>query len=155
MSMTEFQQKYMQNSAQVDQFRLDNGLRDIGERAPAPVLGQSPNDYRRETLRKVKLHHLQNHELYKINVRGLPDEVLDNFETMIINAAKSELRNNNNVPPGTLRRVDTLDQTGRLSCTEFYGESFVKSMGRPGRKVVAFLAPMMDSQGRAVRKVNW
>jgi hypothetical protein len=141
MSMTEAQLKYQQRSARLYQERFDNALRDIGVRAPEPVLGQDPNSYRREVLRMIKKDHLQNHELYKLNMRGLPDEVLDNFEPMVINAAKSELCNNDNVPPGELRKVDKFDAFGRLCETNFYGESFVKQLNRPGRRVTSFLTP--------------
>ena len=153
MSMTEDQLKYQQRSASIYQKRYDNALRDIGVRAPAPVLGQHPNDYRREVLRTIKKNHLQNHELYKLNMRGLADEVLDNFEPMVINAAKSELCNNDNVPPGELRKVDKLDAFGRLCETNFYGESFVKQLNRPGRRVVRFCTDQgfVDASGRALR----
>jgi hypothetical protein len=41
----------------------DNALRDVGMRAPQLVLGQTCNDYRRETLRTLKRTFLpQNHE---------------------------------------------------------------------------------------------
>jgi hypothetical protein len=33
---------------------LDSALRAVGARAPAPSLGQSVNDYRREVLRQLK-----------------------------------------------------------------------------------------------------
>jgi hypothetical protein len=138
MPMNQDQLEYQKRSARLYQERFDNGLREIGVRAPEPVLGQVPNDYRREVLRAIKKNHLQNHELYKLNMRGLPDEVLDNFEPMVINAAKSELCNNDNVPPGELRKVDKINSFGRLCETNFYGESFVKQMNRPGRRVVSF-----------------
>ena len=154
MPMNQDQLEYQQRSARIYQQRYDEALREIGERAPAPILGQDPNSYRREVLRKIKVNHLQNHELYKINVRGLPDEVLDNFEPMIINAAKSELRNNDNVPPGQLRKVERLDpHTGHVCETSWYGESFVKALTRPGRRVTSFRTDQgfFDASGRPLR----
>ena len=73
MPMTSDQLEYQQRSARLYQERYDNALREICVRAPEPILGQNPSDYLREVLRAIKKNHLQNHELYKINVRGLPD----------------------------------------------------------------------------------
>jgi hypothetical protein len=55
----------------------DETLRNIGMRAPQPVLGQTCNDYRRETLRTIKRTFLpQNHELYQVQMRRLPADIL-------------------------------------------------------------------------------
>ena len=42
-----------QTTREVQEY-YDNALREIGVRAPSPTLGQSVNDYRRETLRTLK-----------------------------------------------------------------------------------------------------
>jgi len=56
----------------------DNTLRKIGMRAPQPVLGTTVNDYRRETLRTIKKTFLPtDHELYRVQFRGLPADVLN------------------------------------------------------------------------------
>ena len=45
-----------------------------------------------------------------------------------------------------------MDEYGKVKCIDFVGqESFVKQMGRPGRKVVRFMAPA-NSYGRAIRE---
>lgn len=154
MPLNQEQLEYQQRSARIYQQRYDEALREIGVRAPEPILGQNPSDYRRETLRKIKLNHLQNHELYKINVRGLPSEVLDNFEPMIINAAITEAQNPMNVPPSELRQIDKFDTYGNLRERRFIGhDCFVKAMSRPGRRVASFLTPHghVDASGRALR----
>ena len=57
------------------------------------------------------------------------------------------------VPPGELKKIERLDEYGKVRCVEFVGqESFVKQMTRPGRRVVKFLSPS-DSFGRAVREM--
>jgi hypothetical protein len=49
----------------------DAQLRRVGMRAPEPTLGQTVNDYRRETLRTLKRTFLpQNHDLYRVNYRA-------------------------------------------------------------------------------------
>jgi hypothetical protein len=54
MPMTAAQLKQQQDSAKVYQADYDEKLRRVGMRAPEPVLGQEPDDYRRETLRFLK-----------------------------------------------------------------------------------------------------
>jgi hypothetical protein len=101
-----------------------------------------PNDYRRENLLKLKKNYLRNHNFYKLNMRGLPDEVLDNLEPQIIDAAISEAQNPNNVPLGELRQIDKLDTYGNLRERRFIGqECFVKFAdygNRAGRRVASF-----------------
>jgi len=44
------------------------------------------------------------------------------------------------VPAGELRKVEELDEYGKLKTIRWVGqESFVKAMGRPGRRVTSFL----------------
>jgi len=119
----------------------DNTPRKVGMRAPQPVLGTTVNDYRRETLRTLKRTFLpQNHELYRIQFRGLPADVLNPFEAQLLNAVVVEANNPAHVPPGELRKIEELDEYGKLKTIRWVGrESFVKEMGRPGRRVKSFL----------------
>jgi hypothetical protein len=136
--------------------QYDEVGREFGWRAPAPSLNQHPNDYRRETLRTLKKIYLNNHPLYKIQMRALPDDILPQFETDVLTAVKTEAFNPANVPLGELKKIERLDGYGKLKETVFVGqESFVKLMPtyRPGRRVVRFLAPS-DTQGRTLRSIN-
>jgi hypothetical protein len=55
----------------------DETLRRVGARAPAPILGQSVNDYRRETLRQLKRTFLPPaHDLYQVQYRSLRPDAL-------------------------------------------------------------------------------
>src|SRR5262249_24536999 len=119
----------------------DNTLRKVGMRAPQPVLGTTVNDYRRETLRTLKRTFLpQVHELYKVNFRALPADVLNPFEAQLLNAVVVEANNPAHVTAGELRKVEELDEYGKLKTIKWIGqESFVKAMGRRGRRVTSFL----------------
>jgi hypothetical protein len=142
MSMTEDQLKYQQRSARLYQEKYDGTLRQVGMRAPEPVLGQSPDDYRRETLRTLKKTFLANHELNKVNMRGLDSSVLPPFEAQVLDAVVKEAYNPQNVPPGELRKIERYDEYNKVKEILFVGQdSFVKQMGRAGRKVVSFLTP--------------
>ena len=119
----------------------DNTLRRIGVRAPQPTLGETVNHYRREVLRTIKKTFLpQDHPLYKIQMRNLPADILNGFEPQVLEAAVVEANNPIHVPPGELRKIEELDEFGKLKTIKWIGqESFVKQMGRPGRRVKSFL----------------
>jgi hypothetical protein len=129
------------DAARKFQAYYDETLRKVGMRAPQPTLGQTVNDYRRETLRTLKRTFLpQVHELYKVNFRGLPADVLNPFEAQLLSAVVVEANNPIHVPVGELRKIEELDEYGKLKTIKWIGqESFVKAMGRPGRRVTSFL----------------
>ena len=127
-----------------DQRRLyelfDQELRDINWRAPPPTLGQSPDDYARETCRLLKRKYLpQTHDLYKINYRGLRADALYSFVPQLLQAVKKEAVNPNNFEPGEIRMIPKVDPVTGVRSNEFYGrDHFTKFMGRPGRRVTSF-----------------
>ena len=47
------QQEHFQAARRFQEY-YDQALQQVGQRAPAPLLGQKVNDYRRETLRQLK-----------------------------------------------------------------------------------------------------
>jgi hypothetical protein len=119
----------------------DEALRRVGMRAPQPVLGETVNHYRRETLRNLKRTFLpQNHDLYQVQYRQLKADALQVLEPQLLQACVVEANNPQHVPPGELRKVEELDEYGKLRMIKWVGqESFVKQMGRPGRRVKSFL----------------
>ena len=119
----------------------DNALRKVGMRAPQPVLGTTVNDYRRETLRNLKRTFLpQTHPLYEVQFRQLKADALGVLEPQLLQARVVEANNPVHVPAGELRKVEELDEYGKLKTIRWVGqESFVKAMGRPGRRVTSFL----------------
>jgi hypothetical protein len=133
----------------------DASLRNIGVRVPAPLLGQTCNDYRRETLRNLKRTFLpQVHDLYKVNYRGLQSDALKVFEPQLLEACVTECNNPAHLAPGELKKVERHDEYGKLQFIDWVGqESFVKAMGRPGRKVISFTTDRgrFDASGRALR----
>lgn len=118
----------------------DNTLRNVGMRAPQPTLGQTVNDYRRETLRTIKRTFLpQNHPLYEVQYRALKADALGVLEPQLLKAAVTEANNPIHVPEGELRKVEEFDDYGKLKTIKWIGrESFVKSMSRSGRRVIGF-----------------
>src|SRR5215813_4969607 len=129
-------------------------LEDLGLNVPSPTLGQSTNDYRREMMRLLKQTFIPTtHDLYKVQMRQLPDDVLAGFEQMLLPACRVEAFNPATVPKGEIRKVVKTDANG-LKVRHFIGrDSFVKFMGRPGRRVVSFRTDQgyVDASGRGLR----
>src|SRR6516165_6821066 len=129
------------DAARKFQAYYDDTLRKVGMRAPQPVLGETVNHYRRETLRNLKRTFLpQNHDLYQVQFRQLEADALQVLEPQLLQACVVEANNPVHVPLGELRKVEELDEFGKLKTIKWIGqESFVKAMGRPGRRVTSFL----------------
>jgi hypothetical protein len=143
------------DAARKYQAYYDDFFRQVGERAPQPTLGQSLNDYRRETLRTAKKRYLpQTHQLYSVQCRALPADALNVLEPQILTSCVAEAQNPAHVPPGEIRKLERLDDTGRVRFIDWIGEDcFVKQMMRPGRRVVSFRTPQaaVDANGRFLR----
>jgi hypothetical protein len=129
------------DAARKFQAYYDETLRKVGMKAPQPTLGQTVNDYRRETLRTLKRTFLpQVHDLYKVNYRGLEADALQAFEPQLLSAVVTEASNPAHVPPGELRKIEEYDEYGKVRVVKFVGQqSFVRDMMRPGRRVKSFL----------------
>jgi hypothetical protein len=129
------------DAARKFQAYYDDSLRKVGMRAPQPILGETVNHYRRETLRTIKRTFLpQNHPLYQVQMRELKADALQVFEPQVLSAVVTEANNPAHVPAGELRKIERLDEYGKVKTIDFIGqESFVKQMMRPGRRVKSFL----------------
>jgi hypothetical protein len=152
-TMTREQLMQMQASGRIYQERYDNALAPWDQRAPAPVLGEDIDTYRRNTLVKIKRLLPDDHNLRKIQIRRMDDNVLNVFEGQLLKACRTEAYNPKTVPVGEFRRVVEIDNNG-LKIVKFIGQqSFVKEMGRPGRRVVSFRTDQgfVDASGRALR----
>jgi hypothetical protein len=142
------------DAARKFQAYYQESLNNVGVRVPPPRLGDTVNTYRKEVLRQLKRTFLQNHDLGKINCRGLPADALAIFEPQMIAACVTECNNPAHLEPGELRKVERLDEYGKVRCIDWVGrESFVRAMGRPGRKVISFTTDRgrFDASGRALR----
>jgi hypothetical protein len=151
--MSREQLMQMQASGRIYQERYDNALAPWDQRAPAPVLGQDVDSYRRDTLVKIKRLLPDDHGLRKIQIRQMANDVLNVFEGQLLKACRAEAYNPKTVPVGEFRRVVDVDQNG-MKIVKFIGQqSFVKDMGRPGRRVVSFRTDQgfVDASGRALR----
>jgi hypothetical protein len=115
----------------------------FGERTPEPAADEAPGTYRRRLFRALQRKLPDCHDLGDLDPWELSTSVIEKFEQDLIDAAMSEAEqpSGTNLPAdGSLaERSRTDSKTGRRE-TRFYGrESFIKSMSRPGRRVVAIL----------------
>ena len=139
------EQQYF-NACRQWQAHYSEALRDVGGSVPEPIIGQHPNDYRRECCRLFKRTFLpQTHELYRVNYRGLKSDVLEPLEQQLLDASVQHATNPQTlgVLPGEYKQVKTHNPyTGAVDAIKFIGhwdpatqseDCFVKFMGRPGR----------------------
>jgi hypothetical protein len=152
-TMTDDQRMRMQASARVYQQRYDDALQPWDMRAPAPVLGQPIEEYRWK-LAKLAKHQLpEDHQLRKIQYRRLDTAIFDNFEPELLQAVQRAAYDPTSVPVGQFRKVTEIAADGMKIVRWIGQESFVKDMGRPGRRVVSFMTPhgRVNASGLPVR----
>ena len=137
----------MQASARVYQRRYDDALQPWDMRAPGPTLGEDITAYRAKLAILAKKQLPPEHEMRKVQYRRLDTEIFDNFEPQLLQAVRQAAYDPNTVPVGEFRVVPEVDANG-MKMNRFVGpESFVKQMGRPGRRVKSFRR-LTDFTGR-------
>jgi hypothetical protein len=118
------------NSCRNWQLYFDNELRDVGGKAPPFIPGQVDLDYARETCRSLKREFLpQNHPLYAVQWRGLPNDAFKTLVPQLVDACKKEAYNPNTVPLGEFREIVKTLPNGYKEHTFVGRECFVKRMG--------------------------
>ena len=136
--LTYDEQMQEQSAARIMQERYDMALQPWDRRAPSPVLGQSYDNYRRETLKQMKRLLPDDHKLRNVQINGMETSVLNVFEPQIMSACRQEAYNPLTVPLGEYRRVTELDQNG-MKIVKYIGQrSFTDDFKRPCRRVKSF-----------------
>lgn len=108
------------------QEHFDSKLSQVGMRAPAPVLGQTVNDYRRDVLVKAKRAFIpRTHQLRQFSLDDIRDDALGTIESQILDAVVVEANNPQNVERGQLRELQKTDPRTGHKMNVFIGqESF-------------------------------
>jgi hypothetical protein len=129
-----------QASARVFQAKADSIFQEWGFRAPAPVIGQDPQDYRRDLAVMAKRQLPYGHELRKIKLWKMPRDAFEVMEQQVYAACKQAASRPDSVAPGEMREVTRINpQNGHKEIHFLGNESFVRDMCRPGRRVVSFM----------------
>jgi hypothetical protein len=125
------------------QQRYDEVLEPLKRSAPPPKLNQGANAYRREALGYIQLFLPRGHELRDLSLANCRADALGALEPQILALARETARRPALLADTPAGRVDSLNPNIRAvtlnGITTFHGESFVKAMGRPGRRVASFM----------------
>jgi hypothetical protein len=118
------------------QSRADSIFNGFGKRAPRPLEGESLLNYRKRLAGHLKTYS----DSWKgIKLTQLPDAAFDVAERQIYADSERAAASPVDLGEGELRAVTRQDATTGQRTTVFYGkDSFVKSMGRPSRRVRGF-----------------
>ena len=154
MGMSYDQLMRQQNSARVVQERYDNAFKSWGMSAPAPVVGESVDDYSRRLAVLAKKQLPADHDLKKVQFRALADDAFPVMEAQLLAAVNQSAYRPETVPvDAPLRRVEEKDANGLTSYRYVGQRSFIHDLTRAGRRVVSFLtsAGFVDASGRGLR----
>lgn len=116
------------------QSRADEILIQLGKRAPQPMVGEAPLDYRRRVVSDLKPLSPQWKE---IKLDSFDEQAFSLAEKMIYSDAVVAAKRPTDIAPGRMREVRKVQPTGHI-VTEFYGDShFVKGFSRKPRRVAS------------------
>jgi hypothetical protein len=170
-TLTTAQMEEMNGSLRVFQARADAALQPMGLRAEPPLASTDPNyanTYRRRLANQLVARFPEDSEFHNLPVNSLPNHAFNVFEPQIYHEAEVQFqkptviakspaaRDDTSAPPGALVYVTTIDPTNKQQINSFYGkESFVKWMGRHGRRVKAIMTDrgtkvFTDEKGRVL-----
>jgi hypothetical protein len=122
------------------QARADDSLQPWGERAPAPVAGESINAYRRRLATLLQRRLPEGDQLRDLDFESMPMSVFGNFEQELHPKVAAAADRPDSAAAGELREVVRTDPRNGYKEHLFFGrESFVKQFTRPGRRVKSFL----------------
>jgi hypothetical protein len=118
------------------QARADAVFMGFGKAAPRPLEGESLLNYRKRLATHLKPHS----QVWKaVKFSQLPDEAFSIAEGQVYADAAVAASTPTDLGDGELREVARSDPRTGMRTNVFYGkESFVKSMGRPARRVSSF-----------------
>jgi hypothetical protein len=159
MAMTNAEIQEQQKRLTVLQARYDQILEKWGRRAPAPVLTQSPYNYRREVIQFAQTFLPENDQWRKVpadEIARMDSSVIGAVESQILDALRAAANNPrsvamsaagkpDNLNPG-IRVVENHDANG-LKQRTYHGEWFGRAFARPSRRVKSFLFDRRALQG--------
>ena len=118
------------------QAKADSVFNGFGKRAPRPLEGEGFLDYRKRLATDLKKY---SDRWKSIKLSKLDAETFTPIEEQVYADAITAAAHPLDLAPGELRAVTKTNPTTGVRTIEFYGkESFVKGMGRPGRRVQSF-----------------
>jgi hypothetical protein len=114
------------------QAKADSVFMGFGKKAPRPLEGEKSLSYRMRLATYLKPHSKR---WAKVKFSALGEEAFGIAEEDVYNDAAQAAHHPVDIPEGELREVTREDPRSGLRTTYFYGDSFIRSMGMPCRKV--------------------
>jgi hypothetical protein len=117
----------------------------FGTEVPQAIDDEHPMAFRKRLYNRLARRLPPGHELSQLRADDFGSQpiVFDNFEAMLLDAAKAEGERPSaaNLPASgeLISRVRVDEATGEKSINYYGVESFIKSLGRPGRRVAAIM----------------
>lgn len=122
------------------QVKADSAYTACGQRAPAPLSGETPMGYRKRVLMAMQKHSPEHKD---VDIRAIADSAtLSVIESAIYNEAKKTIENEMASTPGALHKRVRSDEAGR-KITEYVGDmnSWLAPFKMPGQRLVKFNTP--------------
>jgi hypothetical protein len=149
------QEKAVQERLTLFQQAYDSVLEPMRRSAPPPPMGISVNEFRRQSLGYIQQFLPPTSEWKGVSLENCMSDALNAIEPQILREARYAATRPSLLAHTPAARPDTLDPDIKSvtlnGITTYHGQSFVKNMGRPGRKVVSFTT----DQGRYVPGRGW
>jgi hypothetical protein len=124
------------------QSRWDSTFAALGRSAPARRADETGTDYLRRLSRVGRKYIPRGEQIAQVDFDELPDAVVPKFSELMRAAVARNVVRTDNMAPGEMRAVLRTDENTGMKIREWVGpDSFVKSMGRPCRRVVRINAP--------------
>jgi hypothetical protein len=128
------------------QERFSDAFEAFGLRAPAPVDGERSVEYRDRLWNSIVRKLPPTHDMASIYADDLSTQVMNGLEPELLQAAKAEGERPSfdNLPSdGSLIARQRVDEDTGAKATHWFGkESFIKSLGREGRRVARIVHPV-------------
>jgi hypothetical protein len=125
------------------QARWDATFSKLDRSCPARRADESEMNYLRRLSRVGRKYIPKGEQIAQVQFdHTLPDDVIPRYAELMRECVERNLRRTDNMQPGDMRSVMVTDENTGAKIREWVGpESFVKSMGRPCRRVIAINAP--------------
>jgi hypothetical protein len=127
------------------QARYDSILEPLKRAAAPPVQGIGVNEYRRRSLGFIQQFLPPDSKWRGVSLDGCKSDALNAIEPQILNEARLAATNPRLLAHTPAAKPDTLDPNIKAvtlnGVTTFWGDSFVRAMSRPGRRVAGFYTP--------------
>jgi hypothetical protein len=127
------------------QVKYDSVLEPLKRSAAPPQQGIGVNEYRRQSLGFIQRFLPPDSKWRGVSLDGCKSDALNAIEPQILDEARLAATNPRMLAHTPAAKPDTLDPNIKAVTlngqTTFWGESFVRAMSRPGRRVAGFYTP--------------